>query len=616
MAKGFKKRYFSLAAITATVSMVTLSAQAASVEAIQKVVVSADKSEKSVEEVTDDVTVITAEEIAERGWESLDEALREAVGLDIVQTGGYGQPASLYLQGLNPNQTLILIDGIRYNDPTNLNGAALELIDLDNIERIEIIRGPQSGVWGADAVAGVINIVTKRPKIGISGGWKVEGGSFTTLKTSANIYKASKTGYFGVALERYHTKGFSAYSAKPGDKLYGTNASDLPLEDDGYDNRRIDIKAGTTVGGALLSAQFIKLNATVHYDNFGADAPDSPYTINKIDDTFMKLGLAKKIASNDLKLHYNYSNFQRSQYGGYEGSVRELEVADKIDYGLGKMQIGLGWQRFYQKKSAGVLTKDGYQNRYFFATNSNTFGDLLLSQALRYDRYDKFKNKFTYKLGAKYTFYKDFFMSANVATGYKAPSIFQLGYNATNGLQPEKSIGYNLTLGNAFVSVTYFDNRVKDLITYVDPDNDWNTPNDYYYNASGTSKFRGYEVRAHKDFFDQFYMQLGYTYLSAKDAAGNRLPRRAKQKFTYSLSWYPTNEHTININGYYVGERKDTDGSKIGKYNVTNLILSHNFAKHITGFVKINNLFNRFYQEVAGYTTPDRSYYIGLRASY
>ncbi len=617
MAKGFKKKYFSLAAIAATVSMVSLHAQAAAVHTIEKIVVSADKSEEALEDVTDDVTVITANEIAEHGWRTLPEALRETTGLDIVQSGGPGQPTSLYLQGLKPDQTLILIDGIRFNDPTGLNGGQLELIDLSNVQRIEIIKGPQSGVWGADAMGGVINILTKSAQKGTSGGWMAEGGSYTTLRGSANLYKSTDNGYFGVSVSRYQTNGFSAYGGKRGEAIYGTRASDLPFEDDGYENSQISLKAGANLANdTKFYASLTKILATVHYDNFGADAPDGPFTINKIDDTLYKVGISSRLGIADLDLHYQESTFDRSQFGGYAGNVKELEGKAKFDYGLGRAQVGAGWQRFFQEKSAGVVTNSGYQNHYLFATNSNKFDRFIFTEALRYDSYNAFDSKLTYKLGVKAAIYEDIWAAANVATGYKAPSIFQLHYNATTSLNPEKSLGYNVMLGNGFLKLTFFKNRVKDLITYTDPDWDYTTPNDYYYNAPGTSKFQGYEVELHKDFFDQLYAQLGYTYLSAKDAQGKRLPRRAKQKISYSLSWYPSEKHTINISGYYVGDRFDSNGAKIGNYNVTNLTLSHNFAKHITGFIRIDNLFNRFYQELDGYTTPDRSYYIGLRASY
>jgi vitamin B12 transporter len=161
IAKGFKKKYFSLAAIAATVSMVQLNAVASSVVEIEKVVVSASKYEETVEETTEDIEVITSEEIEEKGLKSLKDLINYVNGTALTSNGGIGKSTSVYLRGLKNDKVLILIDGVRYNDPSNTNGASIEHLLLNNIERVEIIKGAQSGIWGADAASGVINIVTK-----------------------------------------------------------------------------------------------------------------------------------------------------------------------------------------------------------------------------------------------------------------------------------------------------------------------------------------------------------------------------------------------------------------------------------------------------------------------
>ncbi|MRI83706.1 MAG: hypothetical protein C6I00_04725 [Nitratiruptor sp.] len=615
MAKGFRGKYFSLAAITATVSMVLLQAQGAQVEALEKVIVSASKMERPPEGLSDDFEVIDSEEIAQRGWERLDEALRFIGGGDLIQAGGPGQPVSFYLEGLPSDKTLILIDGIRYNDPTNLNGAALELLDLDGIDRIEIIRGPQSGVWGADAMAGVVNIITQDPKEG-KGGWKVSGGKYETRSIHFALSNSGAKGYFGVSFDHLSSGGWSAYGAKPGEPLYGVKASSLPLEPDPFTSRRFIVKGGQPLGDGWFQGEFIKLQGRIHYDNFNGDAPDSPFTINEVDDTLWQLKASQTLGNHRLVLHYNHSNFQRSQFGGYEGSVDEVEWRDRLGRSWGGLQFGAGWQRFSQKMVAGAAKRDEYQNHYLFATSFATLGDLILQGSLRFDNYDRFDDRLTYKVGFKYPLTSELFMAANVATAYKAPSIFQLGYNATTNLDPEKGFGYNVIFGYGPFRGVYFKNRVKDLITWTDPDQDYTTLNDYYYNAPGTSTFQGYTLSFAQDLLDQFYLSLGYTHLSAKDAQGRRLPRRARERITYSLRWYVGERDSLDLSGFYVGRRFDVDGSKIGSYNVTDLTINHGFGRGIWAFVRVSNLFDRFYQEVAGYTSGDRRFYLGVRASY
>jgi vitamin B12 transporter len=616
VAKGFKGRYFSLAAITATVSLVMLGAKAVQAKEIQKVVVSANKKVQLLDEVTDDVEVISSEEIRERGYTTLAELLKEVGSLDVVQAGGFGQTLSLYLQGLSPDKTLILIDGIRFNDPTGLSGGMLELISLDNIERVEIIKGAQSGVWGADAVAGVINIVTKQARGDISGGWKIEGGSYNTINGAMSLFKQGENYSYGLGVKHFYTKGFSAYGAKKTEPLYGVKASDLPLEDDGFDNKEIDFKTRYNFNDIWIGLNLIKIYSTIHYDNYGSDALDSPFTINKVNDTLYKIDLSKEVSGNKLLAEYKYSKFKRSQWGGYEGDVKELELKDSFNIFGANLQIGGGYQRFYQKKSAGVETNSGYQNHYVFATFSKKIDRFLVNGALRYDSYNKFEDKLTYKIGIKSYLTQKIYIASNLATGYKAPSIFQLNYNATKNLDTEKSLSYNLILGGDFFKVSLFENKVEDLITYTDPDWDYTTPNDYYYNASGESKFKGMEVSLFKDFFDEVFAKVTYTYLDAKDSEDKSIPQRAKNKVSYSFSWYPELDFTLNINGYYVGSKEDYDGTQTGKYNVTNLVLNYDILPNLRGFLKVNNLFDRFYQEIHGYTTADRSYYVGIEAVY
>ena len=181
LAKGFKGRYFSLAAIAATVSCVNLQAVENSVqsherhiaqsteketdediEALEEIVVeSALPSSSKLKNLTSDVTVITSEELEEHHYSSVAEALKSQADIQISQYGGPGQAASFTMRGMHAKYVLVMIDGVRVNDPSNPSGyAQIEHLSLGDVDRIEIVKGSQSGVWGADAAAGVVNIVT------------------------------------------------------------------------------------------------------------------------------------------------------------------------------------------------------------------------------------------------------------------------------------------------------------------------------------------------------------------------------------------------------------------------------------------------------------------------
>ena len=621
MAKGFKRKYFSLVAITATVSMVNIQAQAARVATIDDIVVSANKTLQDESDVSDDIEVIDEEEIKERGYQTLKDIFNSIGGASFTSNGGFGQPTSVYLRGLDPKRVVVLIDGVRFNDPTNLNGSAIELINLENVKRVEIIKGSQTGVWGADAIGGVINIVTKEASKKSTANLKIEGGSFDSKRFSLLFAKKLDRFDFSLGFDRFDTGGFSAAEPKQNSKDYKKRGDDLGYEDDPYQNSTINLKFGYKLTNSdKLRANFYYIDSTVHYDNgAGLDAPDGPYTLNKINDRLYNLKYIKALKNHQIEADFKYSNFKRTQFGGYSGSVKEYELKDRFDYNKDSfLQIGGGFQRFYQGLLGGKNLNSDYHNRYFYLTNYNKFFDkkTLLSQSIRRDNYDSFNDKTTYKIGIKQYLYKDIYLSSNYGVGYQVPSIFQLNYNATKELNPEKSRGYDITLGNSFLKATYFYTKIDNLIQYIDPDNNWTTPNDYYYNSPGKSTFKGVETSLTKDIFDTILTNLTYTRFITKDSNGKSLTNRPNWKLGYSLTWYPTLKHTINIDGYYIGKRYDYDGAQTGKYSVTNLTLRHNFAKHFFGEIRVENLFDRFYQEVDGYGSAGRSFYVGINMRY
>jgi len=612
-AKGFNGRYFSLVAISALVSCTQLQAEDSRSIQLEKVVVSAANTQQIEDDVTEDVTVITAEEIQERGYKTLKDALASVPGISFTSNGGFGQTTSVYLRGMNSKNTLVLIDGIRYNDVTSPNGEAqFSQIVLDNVERIEVIKGPQSGIWGADASAGVINIITKSPqKKSISFAFK--GGNYNTKQL--NLTVADRIGAFDyfLALSQFDTNGFSA--AEPGQSSsdYGTRGDDLGFEKDPYRNTTYNVKFGYDISKHdRIEASLTAINADVHYDFTTTDAPDGVYTTNTIKNRFYHTEYQRKDGQNQAKLFYNVSTFNRTQYGGYSGHVKEFAFQDRFDYIKDAFaQIGVGYQGFHQGNSGGTYSGKKYSNRYFFLSNYNQLfnGKTILSESIRYDNYSSFDNKLTYKVGVKQYLYQDLYLSGNYGTGYNVPTFFNLSINPD--LQPESTKGYDIALSFKGLKVGYFNQKIDDLI-------DYNYSTWKYYNVNGTSKFEGIEASFTQSLFEEGQINLGYTHLIKAKNSTNDLHRRAKDMLNYSLSWYPTDEHTININGTYVGTRYDDPEKTVqtGKYNVTNLVLRHNFAKGYTGEIEIRNLFDRFYQEVDGYGTAGRSIYVGISAKY
>jgi len=189
-------------------------------------------------DVTDSVTVITKEEIEDSRVTTLNEALQQLANMSVTQNGGPGTSSSVFIRGMSSKRILVLIDGVRYNNPTAIGAAAeFSQIMLNDVEQIEIIKGAQSGVWGSDASGGVINIITSKAKKGLHASANVEYGAFDTLKTALSASYATKKYDILASGTYFDTDGFSAAEPTKAEATYGKRYDELGLEKDAYENK-------------------------------------------------------------------------------------------------------------------------------------------------------------------------------------------------------------------------------------------------------------------------------------------------------------------------------------------------------------------------------------------
>jgi len=627
----------------ATIVAITSSLQAANQYTLENINVSAAQgTELKKEDVPDSVTIITKEAIEESHVTTLEQALQRLGSLATSSNGGPGQPTSVFVRGMDSKRTLVLIDGVRYNDVTGINGAQFPQIALYNVEQIEIIKGAQSGVWGADASAGVINIVTTKAKQGLHGVANVEYGSFDTKISSLQASYATEQFDILMGGSYINTDGFSAAEPTQASPDYGKRYDDLGWEKDAYSNKSFNAKLGWNITDQdRIEATLQVINSYVEYDAYaGQDAQNvdtffgatSNYFTN-IKNRFYNLAYTHKGSTNDITLAYNLSTFDRDQYGGDTGSVNEINLNDKITYMEdGFIRIGGSYQEFEQKKSGGVDLDKSYNAISAFATNYNKFNLLsdlntIITESIRYDKYNEFDDKVTGKVGLKQFVYSDIYLSTNIGTGYNVPTLYQLyapsftffGVVSPVGntlLSPESTLSFDLTAGNETLWVTGFYNKVTDLIDYV---TDPVTFAGQYQNIKGESILKGAEVGYKDYFFDLLGLSANYTYLSAKNSEGKTLARRPKEQIDASVVYYATEAFDLGLNGQYIGERydqADEQGAQTGKYTVVNFVSNVKVNDYITVYGKVDNITDKYYQSVDGYATAGRSLYLGLTATY
>jgi vitamin B12 transporter len=505
------------------------------------------------------------------------------------------------LRGFDSKRVLVLIDGIRYNDLTGLSGAPFEHLMISDIERIEVVKGAQSGIWGADASAGVINIITKNAKKGLQASANAEYGSFDTRKYGANASYKDDNYYVKASVQKVETNGFSAQAP------YGEDLDNY--EKDGYKNITSNIQLGFNINETnKIDISHTDINAENEYDGF--NNPNAQNT-SVTDDTFSKINFNHIDSFNELDIYANRSVFDREYSGSeYDGDIYEYGLKSNIPYREKDfVVVGADYKSFEHKNT---LDKK-YNNKAAFITNSNYFGNTIITESIRYDKYDKFDNKTTGKLGVKHSFIDDLSLSANYGTSYNVPTLFNLysSYGSEN-IKPENTTSYDISLEYKTIKITYFHSMIKDMI-------DFDMTTYKYGNITGESTLKGCEVEYKDEAIENLFFNANYTYLDAKNNDNEVLKRRAKNTVKLSLDYYGVEDLHLGLNGEYVGKRYDKDneeGRQTGRYTLVNIVTNYDLNKNLLIYAKIDNIFDKYYQVVDGYATAERNGYVGLKAKF
>ena len=611
----------TLSLITATLLLTQISFAETTLEDIT--VVSTNKVPTSIQNTTANISVITEDDIAEHSYQTIAQAINSVSGISVTNSGGLGQQTSFFVRGADSGKVLVLLDGIRLNDPSTTNGTALlDSLTTANIAQIEIVKGATGSIWGTNASAGVINIITKEPKAGIHGSLGLTYGSYATKGAVLTLgYKDEKV-TAQVLASYLDTDSFSALAPKD-------------AESDSYTNKNANIKLGYAFdenNRVNLSYNRIKTD-TEYDDSFSVAQADDDYSHATSDQSNVALDYFYTHNNYSASLHASEGKYDRDYYttgffgdghNVYEATLKEYAFINAYDYTVGKAILGFEYKDIdgFNQYNTFPESQSDYTNKAVFLSNTyNINTNTLLETNLRYDNYSEFENKTTYKIGVKHQhdFLKGFTTSANYYTSYDAPSAYQLA-NATFGtlLKPSYTKGYDITAGyKKLLVVTYFNNSVEDNI-------DYDNSAFGYYNVNGTSDFSGLEVESSYT-FDALSLVATANYTHLFDYTkedGTDLIRRAKDTLNASLAYY-INEMHFGIDALYVGDRLDTDGGfpvasevSTGNYTVWNLNFSTKIMHDFDLSINAKNIFDKEYQSSYGYATEGRSIYAKISYSF
>jgi len=603
-------------------------------DALARVIVSATRLPTPEDEVASSVTLITATDIEAEQARTLPDILQQVPGLNIIQTGGIGSQTSLFMRGTNSNHVKIYVDGIDVANPsTPTNTFDLAHLQLADVERIEVLRGPQSGLYGSDAIGGAISIVTKPGAGPAQLVGSLEGGSFGTFNQTASL-SGSSTG-FNYVVNADHLRSTDT-PVTPLDLL----APGEQRNPDSYDNKSFSTKLGAQLTSDLdVTAVARYVDTTLfftgdNFDSFFNFFPDATRSESDTQQLFTRASahLALFEGRFDQTFGVGYTHDRTSDSG--PEAAPSLTCGDRLK---------VDWQGNITLATAEVLTigaehdRDAIEASPVSASSTTNAGFVQLQSgfgkrffnavSVRYDNNDRFGSKTTYRLAPEFrvtetgTTFK-----GSIGSGFKAPTLNQLfvslpdfGFFANPNLKPETSVGFDVGFEQALFAkklnygATYFHNHIRDLIN----DNSTFTTDVNVGRATtyGTESFIAYTPIA------QLTLRADYTHTIARDdILDTELLRRPKNKASFNGTWQASDALALSTTVVYVGPW--ADGSRgsftpltAGGYATTNVAAGYAVSPKLSFFARINNLFDHRYEDPTGFGHPGFGVFAGIKAT-
>jgi len=577
---------------------------------LDDVIVTATRTPITVQQATSDITVISQEQIRNAGQSTLVELLQAQTGLELSQNGGAGTSSSIYIRGANAAHTLVLIDGIRAGSVT-LGTTPLETVALDQIDHIEILRGPASSLYGSDAIGGVIQIFTKKgqgaPKLNAAVGL----GSYG--RNQARVGYNGQVGDTRFSMGAGYDKTNGGFSTlRPGS--YGYNPdNDGDTKYSAHFNLDQAINAQNNIGLITLYNRDrveYDANATAYDDAINQVNSVSGYwksQFNPIWQSRVVVGrgenLSTSFKNNNAINHYNSSQTQYQWQNDFKLPVGSLTaIAERNEQQVNSSQT---YTLYHRNIDALQLA---YQAN--IAAHS-------IQASIRRDDYSDLGGHTTGTLGYGYAINPNWRARASYGTAFHAPSFNDMyypnigWYTGNPNLRPEQSrqaeLGLRYQAGINQFGITAFENRVKDLIIYdssVYPSTMSNI---------NTAKIRGIELSGATELAG-VQVKTNYTWQNPEDGTtGNLLARRARQHGTIDLA-KSVGDWTFGAQAIASSMRYNdaANTTRLGGYTLVNLRTTYQVNKEWRAIAKLNNAFNKDYQTVSGYNTPGANIFVGL----
>jgi vitamin B12 transporter len=593
---------------------------------LDPVVVTATMVATPLEKLGATVTVVTGDEITQYNYDRIEDVFRQVPGVQVQSTGSPGKATSLSIRGGGSQRSLVLIDGLRTASPT-LGSTDIAEITIDAIERIEIVRGPQSTLYGADAITGVVNIITKKGQGPPSASVWVEGGNYRTFREQLNVQGAFGGFNFNLTGSQFNTGGNLPHDDSGQTAVSGRIGYDFPWR-----------------GELSLIGRYSNLDLELPVFSTSPTVFDSNAT-NQLETGLYKLEYKQKILDwwnvmASLGQWFNNSHFRNTPPPGTDTTISQIDTSriqgDVLStFTLPRWNtLTLGWE--YRNESGTNVTEGTFPTDFSATLNTlaffgqdeiSLFDRLFLGGGLRWEDNNQFGTSLTGRASAALVI-KETGSKLRFAwgQGFRAPTINDLFFPgfANPDLKPEQSTSWEIGADQRLwqdrirFGATYFNQDFSNLIQFVfDPTTGFFLPENV-----GRARIRGVEAYASFDPFDWIGFYVNYTYLDAKDLDTNQELRRVpRNSVNTGVTVTPFSRLTLFVQANVVSSQLESDfaGRNPGYYRIdtggTFVVLGqYGRLNRLELTARIQNLTNQSYDEVLGFPALGINALVGLRA--
>jgi vitamin B12 transporter len=617
--------------------------------AAEDIVVSANRAPTAIDRVASSVTVLDKAAIDRNQDIGVADLLLRTPGVSLSRNGGYGTNTSLRIRGAETDQTVVVIDGVKLNDPSSAGGGYnFANLLVGDAARIEVLRGPQSILWGSQAIGGVVNVVTALPTRAIEGSFDVESGSRETVSGRAAIGGLSGPLAWRIGAQAFTTDGISAIAPENGGR-----------ERDGYTNRNVQGRGVLTLASGV-SADLRGYHSDGRTDLDSTTGDTSEYSLNREFVGYAGLNVDLFDARLRNRIAYGYTNTDRDNYNPARARQQTFDAAgrnERIEY-QGSLVIARGWDATFGVENersrfrsvsppASLATAVPAPARgraeitgIYGQLNATIVDGLTLTGGVRYDDHSRFGDRTLFAGGGVWALPWGTVVRASYAEGFKAPTLFQLFSEFGNqALNPEEADGWEAGAEQRFmggalaIGGTYFERRTTNQIIFnscaansmlplcFQPGS--TTRRSGYYQNVARAFAKGIEAVARLQVGARLLVDGNYSWTEAEDRSpgannGRWLPRRPRHTANASATYTLPNAFSLGVAARWSGDTFDNAANtvKLDRYTLVDLRAEVPLSPEVRLFGRVENLFDETYQTAFRYNTLGRSVYAGLRGRF